>query len=257
MEQFEFDLNQFMTESKNPAPDILEDGSTIPPVAQTIESPAVEPSPTVEPTDNKVAESDPEVSDPKGNEPDVDLEWDSFLEDKPSAEGTPKADVDVTKLSEALGLKGISTQDELVAKVKELQKAAEAPSKSPFDGVDEEVRTKFEGAFEVAKNGGDYLSYLDVASVNYDEIDPVELFEDEVAELFYDERGEFKEDEYYDYIDGIKPADKVMRGRQLQRELKLIQEQQKEQIRQKALYQKNEELRQIQSSLAEMKEVAG
>src|SRR5690606_11821970 len=110
---------------------------------------------------------------------------------------------------------------------------------------------------EVAKAGGDYLAILDVFSVDYSKEDPVELFESEVAELFYDEDGSFRKDEYEEYLDSLLPADKLMRGKAIQRELINMQIQKRSEIKQRAAEAKAQQLESIRQTLDGLDKIAG
>lgn len=207
------------------------------------------PASSSEPLDDKVNVSDSgETTEAKPEAPESeDVSWDSFIDEKDTPKTQEaKPSFDWSEVGKAVNLPDIKGQEDLTKYIDGLRKNVE-DLKSKTIGDD--VPKALVEAIEIARQGGDYLSYLDIADIDYSQDDPVVLFEEEVAELFYNKDGSFREDEYNDYIDSLTPTDKLMRGRQLQRELISIQEQKKAQIKAKAAMEKAENLRKLETAM--------
>lgn len=207
------------------------------------------PTSSSEPLDDKVNVSgsgDTTEAKPEAPESE-DVSWDSFIDDNvPTRTQEAKPSFDWSEVGKAVNLPEVKGQEDLVKYIDGLKKNVEdLKSKT----IGEDVPKALVEAIEIAKQGGDYLSYLDIADIDYSKDDPVALFEDEVAELFVNPDGSFREEEYHEYIDSLTPTDKLMRGRQLQRELIMMQEQQKSQIKAKAAAAKAENLRKLESAI--------
>lgn len=248
-------FNDFLkTTTATPQPPIEDLGEPVVPstvnkgdqLALPLETPAgqapdvSEPAP-IEQTPSVVADSE-EVS------------WDSLLEDTPAPETPTMSGIDWKEIGKAIGLPSeVKGVEDVQNYVKSLEKTVEDLKAKPT--FDDKTPKELVEALEIHKNGGDYLAYLEVATEDYSNVDPVELFEDEVAELFYNQDGSFREAEYYNYIDSINPADKMLRGRQIQRELLSMQAQKKQEIQQRTIAEKQESLRRLESSLNNFKGV--
>jgi hypothetical protein len=181
-----------------------------------------------------------------------DAEWDAFIEG-----GTPEpvtaTQFDYNSLGKALGLtEDVKSQDEIIKYVKTLKEQNENLSKSV---IDDAIPKELKDAIEIAKSNGDYKSYLEIADIDYSQEDPKILFEEEVAELFYNKDGSFREEEYLEYINNVSDPDKMLRGRQIQRELIAVQERKKAEIKQRALIEKAENLRRLENSLEKFSKV--
>lgn len=208
------------------------------------------PTSSSEPLDDKVNVSGSEdiktEAKPQASEPE-DVSWDEYIEDKSEPKTQEaKPSFDWSEVGKAVNLPDIKGQEDLVKYIGDLKKNVEDLKGKT---ISEDVPKALVEAIEIARQGGDYLSYLDIADVDYSAENPVTLFEEEVAELFYNQDGSFREEEYHEYIDSLTPTDKLMRGRQLQREMIMVQEQQKSQIKAKAAAEKAENLRKLESAL--------
>lgn len=183
---------------------------------------------------------------PEDSKPE-DVSWDSFIPDTEIKAPETKSQIDWAEVGKAINIASeVKGQDDVVKYVSELKQTVESlKSKTLGDNVPKELVE----AIELAKNGGDYKTYLEISSVDYAQEDPALLFEDEVAELFYNADGSFREEEFNEYLDSIPEPDKVMRGRQIQRELINMQAQQKSLVAQKAAMEKAENLRKLEKAL--------
>ena len=229
-----------------PTPDQIAGGSNAdqnPTTATTVDTNA-SPEQGVEKVEVSGVESKTEAK-PEGSTPE-DVSWDSFIPESTAPATESKTQIDWSEVGKAINISEVKGQEDVVKYVSELKKTVEdLKSKQIGDNVPKELAE----AIDLAKNGGDYRTYLEVSSVDYSQEHPEDLFEDEVAELFYNADGSFREDEFVEYIDSIPLPDKKMRGLQIQRELVAMQEQQKNMIRQKASMEKAENLRKLERSL--------
>ncbi len=178
-----------------------------------------------------------------------DLSWDSYVEgtEVTHVPNSTVADVNWSEIGKSIGLeKELKSSDEFKVYVEDLKKqAAEAKNAPKLEEFPEDLKA----ALEIAKNQGDYLAYLEIGQIDYTVFDPIELFEKEVEEFFVSPDGSFREKEYNDYIDSLDPADKKIRGSQLQKQLIAEQQNQKQAIKRKAEQDKTDNLRRLESSI--------
>lgn len=178
-----------------------------------------------------------------------DVSWDSLLEDispEPKTGATPS--IDWKEVGKAINTSDIKGPEDLTKYVDSLRKTVEDLKSQP-QTFGKDLPKEFLEAAQIAKDGGDYKSFLAIAEIDYKAENPVDLFEDEVANLFYNQDGSFREEEYTEYIDSISLPDKTLRGRQLQRELILVQEQNKNQIKARVAAEKADNLRKLEGAL--------
>lgn len=181
-----------------------------------------------------------------------DDSWDSFVTEKETGNAA-QPQVDWSEIGKAIGKTDVKTPEDLTGYISNLEKTVSDLKTNPVYG--ENIPKQLQEAIDIANKGGDYLAYLDVASVNYAEIDPVELYEDEVANFFYNADGSFREQEYLDYLDKQDPTDKMLRGKQIQRELIQVQDSNKQSLKQKVAAEKTENLRRLETSLDKFSKV--
>lgn len=244
--------SQLITQ-KEPAPSTAGEFEDEPASLETSQQEAApEPSIENESTNGDVSSDSSEEPTKLGEESEEGLSWDSFVEDVPASEAAAPTP-DFTSIGKAIEA-DVKSQDELVSYVKSLKEQlsqAKAASYKDDPSLPDEVKE----VIEVAKAGGDYFAILDVFSVDYSQEDPVKLFEDEVAEYFYNEDGSFRQDEYEEYLDSLLPADKVMRGKAIQRELIQLQEQKRFEIKQKAAEEKARQIEAVKRTLDQLDKV--
>jgi hypothetical protein len=248
------DLYSELISSNEPAPEIEPTSPEGQPNLSTNQTETPEPSSENEPTNGSVSSESSENQATPEAESEEGKSWDSFVEDAP-ASTTPEPSIDFTAIGKAIGAE-VKSQDDLVGYVKSLnEQLSQAKSASYKD--DPSLPDEVKEVIEVAKAGGDYLAILDVFSVDYSQEDPVELFESEVAELFYNEDGSFRQDEYDEYLDSLLPADKLMRGKAIQRELINMQIQKRSEIKHRAAEAKAQQLESIRQTLDGLDKIAG
>jgi hypothetical protein len=240
--------------AQEPITPVIEPTQAEPVLSQS--QPAATPAPSSETATNDVSVSAEPVATPTTLEdkPAEGQTWDSFIEAVKPVEAV-QSTFDFSSLGNAIGVE-VKSQDELVNHFKSLnEQLTQAKALSYKDDVS--MPDEVKEVIEVAKSGGDYLAMLDVLSVDYSKEDPTVLFETEVAELFYNQDGSFREDEYNEYLDSLLPADKLMRGKSIQRELMQIQAQKRNEIKQKALHEKAVQIESVKRALDGMDKVNG
>lgn len=126
---------------------------------------------------------------------------------------------------EELGFEDIRSQDDFVAKFKqikgELEEAKES-SKTVF--ANDLIRE----ANEIMKQGGDWVNYLGIASYDYDAVPDVEL-------LSYELMSDFDtKEELNDYISSLDETQIRLNAKRIRKDLKMQQETQKQAIALKA-----------------------
>lgn len=116
-----------------------------------------------------------------------------------------------------LGFDGVKSKDEFIAKVAELKAQAESASTVFADDV-------LKQANDIAKQGGNYLEYLGVATQDYDAVDDTTLLTWSLKEDFANEQ------ELQDYLDEMSDVVKKREVNRLRKDLKAQQEVQKQAI---------------------------
>lgn len=217
--------------------------------------PTEKSTPSPEKQDDKVVVPDSGSTEAaKQPEPESEgVSWDSFIDEPKTESVETKSQVDWAEVGKAINITSeIKGSEDVVSYVSDLRKQIdELKAKSIGDDLPKELVE----ALEIAKSGGDYRTFLDVADYDFSQDKPEDLFEDEMAELFYNQDGSFREDEFNDYMDSVPLVDKKMRGLQIQRELIIMQEQQKNQLKQKVAAEKAENLRKLERSLNDFNKV--
>lgn len=189
--------------------------------AAPVEPPKVEPAPVVAP----VVEA-PEVN------PDALVEnWDVI----PSAESvvTQAPAADFSDIAKVLGLGEVKAKEDIVNAVTALKIKAEAQSKD-VSVLPEDLAK----AVDIAKQGGNYLDYLKVASVDWSKADPVILFQDWVFDRSA-KQGKTAE-EVEAYLEKIDDFEKEIRGVELQNQYIQFQTRQKQDIENQVKFEKQE-----------------
>jgi len=153
--------------------------------------------------------------------PNTDLNFDIDLDEGVEV---PATDDFVTKYKnefEELGLEGVNTSQDFVEKFKNL--------KQELEETKESTKTVFANdmireANEIMKQGGDWLSYLGLSTLDYDSVPDVEL-------LSYELKSDFDtKEELDDYIASLDETQIRLNAKRIRKDLKLQQDTQKQQI---------------------------
>jgi hypothetical protein len=153
--------------------------------------------------------------------PNTDLNFDIDLDEGVEV---PATDDFVTKYKnefEELGLEGVNTSQDFVEKFKNL--------KQELEETKESTKTVFANdmireANEIMKQGGDWLSYLGLSTLDYDSVPDVEL-------LSYELKSDFDTKEELDeYIASLDETQIRLNAKRIRKDLKLQQEVQKQQV---------------------------
>jgi hypothetical protein len=153
--------------------------------------------------------------------PNTDLNFDIDLDEGVQV---PATDDFVTKYKnefEELGLEGVNTSQDFVEKFKSL--------KQELEETKESTKTVFANdmireANEIMKQGGDWLSYLGLSTLDYDSVPDVEL-------LSYELKSDFDTKEELDeYIASLDETQIRLNAKRIRKDLKLQQDTQKQQI---------------------------
>lgn len=178
-------------------------------------------------------------------------EWD--LEDsKPSVttETITTPTFDFSELGKSVGLGEIKDKDDLVVKIKSLETKA-------LEGVPENLKK----ALELAKQGGDYLSYLGVSQVDYSAVDPVELFKSDlfnrVKQLNPQATKQELEDRYAEALGAYAPIQQLVEGQKLQKGYMDYQKNEAARIEQESRQRKAQADAKIKESIDKLEEVNG
>jgi len=192
------------------------------PVAQTPEAPAETAQDLEEDADvdDPANETDTENVNADEN-PNTDLNFDIDLDEGVEV---PAADDFVTKYKNEfadLGLEGVNNSQDFVEKFKSL--------KQELEETKESAKTVFASdmireANEIMKQGGDWLSYLGLSTLDYDSVPDVDL-------LSYELKSDFDTKEELDeYIASLDETQIRLNAKRIRKDLKLQQEVQKQQV---------------------------
>jgi hypothetical protein len=192
------------------------------PVAQTPEAPAKTAQDLEEDADvdDPANETDTENVNADEN-PNTDLNFDIDLDEGVEV---PAADDFVTKYKNEfadLGLEGVNNSQDFVEKFKSL--------KQELEETKESAKTVFASdmireANEIMKQGGDWLSYLGLSTLDYDSVPDVDL-------LSYELKSDFDTKEELDeYIASLDETQIRLNAKRIRKDLKLQQEVQKQQV---------------------------
>jgi len=153
--------------------------------------------------------------------PNTDLNFDIDLDEGVEV---PVTDDFVTKYKNEfsdLGLEGVNTSQDFVEKFKSL--------KQELEETKESTKTVFANdmireANEIMKQGGDWLSYLGLSTLDYDSVPDVDL-------LSYELKSDFDTKEELDeYIASLDETQIRLNAKRIRKDLKLQQDTQKQQI---------------------------
>jgi hypothetical protein len=194
--------------------------------------PQIEPQTLEVPSETPVDLDDEPNGDEPANEtgtenvnadenPNTDLNFDIDLDEGVEV---PVTDDFVTKYKNEfsdLGLEGVNTSQDFVEKFKSL--------KQELEETKESTKTVFANdmireANEIMKQGGDWLSYLGLSTLDYDSVPDVEL-------LSYELKSDFDTKEELDeYIASLDETQIRLNAKRIRKDLKLQQDTQKQQI---------------------------
>ena len=153
--------------------------------------------------------------------PNTDLNFDIDLDEGVEV---PVTDDFVTKYKNEfsdLGLEGVNTSQDFVEKFKSL--------KQELEETKESTKTVFANdmireANEIMKQGGDWLSYLGLSTLDYDSVPDVDL-------LSYELKSDFDTKEELDeYIASLDETQIRLNAKRIRKDLKLQQDTQKQQV---------------------------
>jgi hypothetical protein len=194
--------------------------------------PQINPQTSEVPSDPQVdLEDEPEGDEPANESvaqnvnadetPNTDLNFDIDLDEGVEV---PVTDDFVTKYKNEfsdLGLEGVNTSQDFVEKFKSL--------KQELEETKESTKTVFANdmireANEIMKQGGDWLSYLGLSTLDYDSVPDVDL-------LSYELKSDFDTKEDLDeYIASLDETQIRLNAKRIRKDLKLQQDTQKQQV---------------------------
>jgi hypothetical protein len=182
---------------------------------------------------------------------------DSFYNDWDQATTTvDEPTYDFTSLSSKLGFEAASEED-FVTKFNEIQShTADLETKvkdSNLDGIPTDLRD----AIELAKDGGDYREFLQVATVDISKVDPTALAEEQIASYFYDSDGAFDQEGYTEQLERLTDRELEFKGKEIQRQMLAEQARAREALNARATQKR--QLRELEARRAvdDLKDVGG
>lgn len=217
-------------------------------VTEPVVEPTVMPTPTLAPSTEPVAAVTP-------TEPVVDSkidDWDADVQPEPVATPPPTSTFDFSEMGKALGTEEIKTKEDLVSYISKVKSEAES-AKSGLSDLPQELTR----AVELAKQGGDYLSYLKVAAVDYGKLDPVDVYEEYVIDRSTDPNGNVDFDKVNNFLDSIQDFDKELRGKEIIKNLQAQQIHAVKQLEDQAQKRKDQAISSVQTVLSTLEDVNG
>lgn len=225
----------------------LIENKSVTPVEKTIEQP-VPPAPkkdesvTQTPEVKKDAPVESKTTDKPKEEPQEqtqpveEFKWDSQIPDKPVEAQTVQS-VDFKKIGSALSLE-VTNEEQLVKTVTEKLTKLKSLEEN-LEGVPDTLKQ----TLEIAKQGGDWLSYAGVTALDVSKLDAVEEFEKNYeranAHRFkHPVTGEIDYEKLDAEIDSISEGIKAMEGERIKASLAYQQNQRKAQIVAQAVVQR-------------------
>ncbi len=221
-----------------PEPVTPEPTSTEPPLVLPVTTEPVATAPAITPlpatVDNKIDD------------------WDSEATLDAPATPEPSVTFDFGEMGKALGAENIKTKEDLVSYVSKVKSDAESV-KSGMSDLPQDLSK----AIELAKQGGDYLGYLKVSSVDYTKLDPVDVYEEYVIDRATDANGNVDYDKVNTFLDSIQDFDKELRGKEILRNLQSQQQLAVRQLEDQAVKRKDEAIKSVQTVLSTLEDVNG
>lgn len=210
--------------------------------------------------DQEIEEVDEDIEDISTSSEDGDEDPDEelILFDNEDEDIVTAPSIDFTELGKTLGLENIDSVDTLKEHFNELKsKTSSLEEKAKRAESLNNLPDALKEAVEVALEGGDYLSMLNVSSVDYATINPITLLEDDVIRMFTDETGTVDYNGAEDYLSILTDAEKIYKGRQIKNQLVSMQSNQKAYIKQKAEQAKADKEASIKNAVGSMQAVSG
>jgi hypothetical protein len=191
------------------------------------------------------AEESPTETEPEGAQ---------LFEDWDSVENTPEipedaVNVDATSVLKDLGFDGLSVE-QAQAKIQEMKDASVVDR---FEGVPDNLKE----AIELAKNDGDWLEFLGVTSVDYNNISDDVLLTNNLAHYFTNAEGVLDREGLEDYMDEMSDVDRQIRARQIRDQLVGQQQLRKQDLERQAEQRRAEADRQLRAALDKAEDIRG
>ena len=155
------------------------------------------------------------------------------------------------KIAKELGIEGTDESD-VIVEIRGLRNA----SKEVADGL-ANVPVSLTKAIEIAKQGGDYLSYLGVSSIDYENVDGITLLETQLSGLFTNEEGKFDREGYDEYIESLSDKEIEIRGALLKKELIISQQNEQTKLTLEAETRRVEAERELKGVIEATTEIRG
>lgn len=195
-------------------------------------------------------EEDEASEDEEVSEEEIEVEE---VEDVLSFEDDEKpVSEDLTELAKELGFETVKSKSEVLEEIKRLKELKELQKEVPED---------LSEAISIAKKGGNYLEYLGLAKVNYDEYSNRDLVEASMEKYYIvtDEKGNqvVDEDSLAEFMDSKSPQEINMLGDNIRENLKRKQDEAKQSFIRQQEAKVNERNSKIKSVLDSTSVIAG
>lgn len=176
------------------------------------------------------------------------------LEEEEIVEETDSVNLQYEEIGKALGVE-VKTKEELVDKFKQLQEENSSLKEKTENNPYSNLPDKLKEAIELANNGGDYLSYLEISSFDYDSIPDREFLAYQMRPYFPE--GEDGQIELEDYLDSIGDYEIRIKSRQAKEALKKQDDARINEIKTKAQQTKQQIISEAEKAVERMQAVQG
>jgi hypothetical protein len=223
-------------------------------VEQEVVNVEVEVEPEIEEQEEVVNEKEEVTVDEVATEDKEEDSWDSEVvetEKEPVKEEAPFLDI-----AKEFGLEEVKTKDQFVTGLKDKIKKLES-REFEVEKVLEDVPESLAEAVQIAKEGGDFLEYLKVGSVDYSVYSDKELLANSLANYFLDEEGKVNESELSEYIDSMPEKQVQIEADKVRKSLDIAKQQTKDRIIASANLKKEKRFNEISNAVNSIESVSG
>lgn len=180
--------------------------------------------------------------------------WDSDVVE--ASKEVVKEEVPYLDIAKEFGIEEVKTKDQFVTVLKDKIKKLES-REFEVEKVLEDVPQSLAEAVQIAKEGGDFLEYLKVGSVDYSIYTDKELLANSLANYFLDEEGKVNESELSDYIDSMPDKQVQIEADKVRKSLELVKQQTKDRIIANANLKKEKRFNEISNAVNSIEAISG
>jgi len=212
----------------------------------------------VEEIESSEGESEVEVEtvESEGQRQDDSDSWDTEAPVEVVSSDSKESAFDFGEISKEFGFEEIKTKDEFISKLK--NEFTTLKSKDfEVSKVLEDVPATLAEAVMIAKEGGDYLEYLNIGKVDYSIYSDKDLVANSIANYFLDEEGKVNEDELNDYVESLPEKQVQIEADKIRKQLDFNKLNVKNKILSDATKKKELRLKEITEAVNKTESISG